>query len=107
MIDAGRPRRPKARVQLLSASAKYLPDCREHQAPMLTALDDPTLYSICRDRANFQPTADTGTVGCGGTRALYCPLLIDLYGIFCGGYGPCRSRTYDQEIKSLLLYQLS
>ena len=22
-------------------------------------------------------------------------------------YGPCRDRTYDQEIKSLLLYQLS
>ena len=24
-----------------------------------------------------------------------------------GGGGPCRDRTYDQEIKSLLLYQLS
>jgi hypothetical protein len=27
---------------------------------------------------------------------------------WCGGIGgPCRDRTYDQEIKSLLLYQLS
>jgi hypothetical protein len=25
----------------------------------------------------------------------------------CRGGGPCRDRTYDQEIKSLLLYQLS
>jgi hypothetical protein len=27
--------------------------------------------------------------------------------LFAGIGGPCRDRTYDQEIKSLLLYQLS
>jgi hypothetical protein len=28
-------------------------------------------------------------------------------GLAAGVGGPCRDRTYDQEIKSLLLYQLS
>jgi hypothetical protein len=28
-------------------------------------------------------------------------------GLARGAGGPCRDRTYDQEIKSLLLYQLS
>ncbi len=27
--------------------------------------------------------------------------------MYCVSGGPCRDRTYDQEIKSLLLYQLS
>src|SRR5207253_7473780 len=41
--------------------------------------------------------------------ATLCPGLSDL-GTFSVSWlsgGPCRDRTYDQEIKSLLLYQLS
>ena len=49
------------------------------------------------------------TVEFPGTRIVfvgYGCLAIDLIGFFKIG-GPCRDRTYDQEIKSLLLYQLS